>query len=278
MTKVTESSTYNLLSSELKNIFSPALGRKVTVEILIPAAVPGGSHLRLLVLNDGQDNPSVGVGQTYSKLLEANAVNQVVIVAVHAADRLQEYGLEGRLDYLKRGGRSTAYAHFITQELFPYLMHTYPISLQPEHRAVAGYSLGGLSALSLAWHYPQIFGKVGVFSGSLWWRSRDSNHRFFNEKTDRLAHSMIRKGRLRPGMQFWFQTGSNDETSDRNKNGVIDSIDDTLDLIVELTKKGYRPYRDIVYFEMEGGEHNPRTWRKAFPQFLKWAFPSDSPI
>ena len=59
---------------------------------------------------------------------------------------------------------------------------------------------------------------------------------------------------------------------DRNKNGVIDSIEDTLDLIAELTKKGYRPFQDIQYYEMKDGKHNLETWAEAMPVFLQWAF------
>jgi enterochelin esterase-like enzyme len=70
-------------------------------------------------------------------------------------------------------------------------------------------------------------------------------------------------------LKFWFQTGTNDETDDRNKNGIIDSIDDTTDLIKLLKGKGYA---DIVYREVEGGEHNPKTWGEVLPDFLIWAF------
>ena len=40
-----------------------------------------------------------------------------------------------------------------------------------------------------------------------------------------------KKWRYFPGLKFFFQCGNMDETMDRNKNGIIDSIDDTLDLI-----------------------------------------------
>ncbi len=85
-------------------------------------------------------------------------------------------------------------------------------------------------------------------------------------------HAEVRRGIYKPGMRFWFEAGTHDELSDRNRNGVIDAIDDTLDLIVELVHKGYRPFHDIEYVEVEGGEHNQRTWAKAMPEFLKWAF------
>jgi iron(III)-enterobactin esterase len=77
---------------------------------------------------------------------------------------------------------------------------------------------------------------------------------------------------FKKGMQFWVEAGTNDETSDRNNNGIIDAIDDTLDLIKELEKKGYKNTQDIVYEEVKGGEHNANTWKKIVPNFLIWSF------
>jgi hypothetical protein len=62
-----------------------------------------------------------------------------------------------------------------------------------------------------------------------------------------------------------------DETMDRNNNGIIDSIDDTLDLIKELERKGYRK-EDITYLEFANGKHDIPTWAKAMPEFLKWGW------
>ena len=56
-------------------------------------------------------------------------------------------------------------------------------------------------------------------------------------------HKLIREGDYKPGLQFYFTTGSLDEKMDRNNNGIIDSIDDTLGLIEELEKKGYQNRR-----------------------------------
>jgi hypothetical protein len=85
-------------------------------------------------------------------------------------------------------------------------------------------------------------------------------------------HQEIRHGKKKENLKFWLQTGALDEMGDRNKNGIIDSIDDTLDLIAELTKKGYRPFHDIQYYEMKDGKHNLETWAEAMPVFLQWAF------
>jgi hypothetical protein len=48
-----------------------------------------------------------------------------------------------------------------------------------------------------------------------------------------------------------------------------------LDLVKELAHKGYDPASDIYYLEMEDGSHDVPTWGRAFPVFLKWAFPEN---
>ena len=85
-------------------------------------------------------------------------------------------------------------------------------------------------------------------------------------------HNQIQDGQFVPGMKFYFECGTADETEDRNGNGVIDSIDDTKDLIDTLIKKGYDPDSDICYHEIAGGKHNIDTWALAFPDFLQWGF------
>lgn len=259
-------------SEKLTGIYTKLLNRDVDVELFLPPGHSSGKKYPLLVLNDGQDNEAVKVKEALEKLTSKGLLHEVIVAGIKAGDRMQEYGVAAKADYLKRGKKSKAYERYIITELMPYLMYQYPVDPSPTQHAIAGYSLGGLSALSLAWNHAKIFTKVGVFSGALWWRKRDSKSRFYSDARDRIMHTIIRNGRFKPGMKFWFQTGTLDERSDRNKNGVIDAIDDTLDMIVELTKKGYRPFHDIQYLEIKEGKHNTETWAQAMPEFLVWAF------
>jgi len=128
-----------------------------------------------------------------------------------------------------------------------------------------------LAALDIAWNNPALFDKVGAFSGSFWWRSKDLKDGYLDDQ-DRIMHKIIRQKQHRPDLKFWFQTGTNDETADRNQNGIIDSMDDTVDLIRTLESKGYNRSEDIQYVEMINGKHNVETWAKAMPKFLRWAF------
>ena|SRR5436190_14916015 len=263
---------FSYVSEKLKGIYTKLLQRNVEVEIMTPPQIDSGKSYPLLILNDGQDSEAVKVRETVSALVDSRAIPEIIVVGVMAADRMQEYGVGSRGDYFGRGKLAKAYSQYIVEELFPYLCYRYPVSKSSADRAIAGYSLGGLSAIDIAWRHPDIFSKVGVFSGSFWWRKRDTKSIFYSDYRDRLMHLQVRRGKFKPGMKFWFQTGTLDEASDRNKNGVIDSIDDTMDLITELARKGYRPFHDIQYLEIKDGKHNQETWAKAMPQFLEWAF------
>jgi enterochelin esterase-like enzyme len=260
-------------SEKITGIHSKLLERDVDVELLLPVGFDSLSKkYPLLLLNDGQDNEKVRILETVDKLTKAGTIQEIIVAAVTAGDRLQEYGVASKLDYKHRGSKAKTYSSYLIEHLIPYLAYRYPIDTTPSVNAIAGYSMGGLSALDIAWNNPEVFKKVGIFSGSLWWRKRDTKSVFYSDQRDRIMHQHIRKGKFKPGMQFWFQTGTEDEYSDRNGNGIIDSIDDTLDLIAELTKKGYRPFKEIQYYEMPGGKHDTETWAQAMPEFLKWAF------
>ena len=263
---------YLYRSEKLTGIYTKILQRNVEVEIFSPPELDKTKTYPLLVLNDGQDSEGVKIKSTVERLVHEKAIPEIILAGITAGDRMQEYGVSYRHDYHGRGKQAKAYSDFVIKELIPYLQYRYPISTAMHERAIAGYSLGGLSAMDIAWNNPNQFGKVGVFSGSFWWRKRDAGSFFYSDYRDRLMHLQVRRSRLKPGLKFWFQTGTLDENSDRNKNGVIDSIDDTLDLISELTRKGYRPFHDIQYLEIKDGRHNQDTWAEAMPHFLNWAF------
>ncbi|MEZ0538785.1 alpha/beta hydrolase [Fibrella arboris] len=260
------------------SIVSVPLNRTVQLTIILPPHyVETGPRYPVLYLNDGQDLPRLHLSDVLDSLYKAQAIRPFVLVAMHAnVDRIQEYGTAARADYMKRGSKAGAYSNFVLTELLPYIRKRYYVSAEPARNAIAGFSLGGLSAFDLGFHHPDQFSRVGVFSGSFWWRKKQFSSAY-DDDTDRIMHSLIRESTIKPAVRFWLQTGTNDETSDRNNNGVIDSIDDTLDIIKELEKKGFQREsngqpNDIRYVEVPGGEHNQRTWSEIMPNFLIWAF------
>ncbi|MBA2500410.1 MAG: esterase [Chitinophagaceae bacterium] len=253
-------------------IISTFLKRNVLIHVFLPKDYPGIKNMPLLLINDGQNMEEVGLEKILHGLFQTKEINPICCVAIEAgADRKREYGVAGVPDYLGFGNKAGFYVSFIMQELLPFLQETYP-EITFTQKSFAGFSLGGLSALDIVWHYPEVFKIAGVFSGSLWWRSMDAKDIKYNDDQHRIMHNQIRKGKHYPGTKFFFQCGNMDETQDRNNNGIIDSIDDTQDLIRDLESKGYDKNKDIFYYEMPDGRHDMASWGKAFPVFLKWGF------
>lgn len=223
----------------------------------------------LLVFNDGQDLVAMKFENILAELQSRNPLKPFVIAGIRCGtNRLQEYGVCGRPDALKRGSKADAYCSFLLDECLPEIQAKTGISTFAE-TVIAGFSLGGLSAFDLAWNHPEVFQKAGVFSGSFWWRSKELNKGYTD--ADRIAHAMVRETEQKPAVKFWFEAGTLDEKSDRNKNGIIDSVEDTTDLMGELYAKGFKPFSEISYYEMVGGRHDVFTWAKAMPRFLCWA-------
>lgn len=248
------------------------LKRETTIDFFLPKNVEDPSSLNLLLINDGQDMEALGLETILSGLYARHAISPLLCAAVHAGkERKKEYGIANHPDYLGRGNKADRYTSFIMEELLPFIKTNYAIESFRE-KAFAGFSLGGLTALDIVWNHPDEFKKAGIFSGSLWWRSLDQSEEGYDDDKHRIMQQQVRKSVYKPGLKFFFQCGNMDETMDRNNNGIIDSIDDTLDLIHELEAKGYDREKDIYYLEMPDGKHDVHTWSRAMPQFLKWGW------
>lgn len=244
------------------------LQRDVRLDVYLPPYYYEDQHRQypFVLFNDGQDLPGMRTRARLEDLYQRQAIPPAILVGIYAGDRPREYATAGRLDYRGRGDRAAAYERFVRAELLPFLHRRYRLS----HDAhFAGFSLGGLSAFDIVWRNPGLFRTAGVFSGALWWRSKP--FRADQPDADRILHTTIANAQYQPGLRFWFQAGTEDETSDRNQNGVIDAIDDTLDLMRRLEQLGYHPQRDMHYREVAGGRHEPATWAEVLPEFLVWA-------
>jgi enterochelin esterase-like enzyme len=246
-------------------------GQSMLREDGTPASGPGGNPA-LLLINDGQDLERLGLAAILDELYGRGHINPLFCVGIHAgADRKMEYGTAGVPDYQGRGARAGEYSRFVFEELLPVVHERSGIDYFAE-KAFAGFSLGALSAMDIVWSNPAEFSKAGLFSGSFWWRTKDREDGSYQDETDRIMHRRVRESAFRPGLRFYFECGTQDEGEDRNGNGVIDSIDDTQDLIRELVLKGYEPNSDIQYTEIEGGRHDVETWARAMPDFLEWGW------
>lgn len=257
------------------HFFSKNLNRKVLFRFVAPGNYKrSNAPFPVLLMNDGQDYGAMNLEKTLIQAFADKNLNSFCYVGIDCnADRMNEYGISSSPDFKNRGKRALSYSKFIIEEFIPFLKAEFTLSENHQDWVYCGMSLGGLSAFDIMYNHPGRFGKVGVFSGSFWWRKKPYVK---GDKLDRsrIILDVIKDRAYISGQKFWLQCGTADEIADRNNNGVIDAIDDTKDVIKELEKKGYSYPGDITYVEIKDGKHNLPTWGFAFPDFLKWAFGS----
>jgi len=254
----------------------------------------------VLYANDGQDMPAVGLQSTLAALYREHAIQPLIVVAIDMLhDRASGYGLsDWRRGQSVVGGsvigpiglKAADYSSWVADTLVPYVDAHYRTRTEVRSRAVMGWSLGALNAFNLGWEYPQVFGTVGAMSPSFW-LAADRGDAAAVQRS-RLAQAMVDRGPKRVGLKWWFAAGTAEETNDRDRDGVIDVVDDLHDLVngyrgdgVQLGGLRQLGYRigggdrrdsDVSVFLLPGGHHQQASWAKMLPVFLRWSFPPES--
>ena len=261
-------------SSKIKqtndDIYSRHLQKHIHLTIISTPAPGDRNSFNLLLLNDGQDMDKLRVKQIVDSLYKKKMIQPLVIVGIEALNRADEYGVAGYTDYQKNGASAEKYDDFIDDELYPFVKKMSGVR-KFKSITIAGCSLGGIAALDFAWDHADKIDKVGIFSGSFWLRDKDAKDASYSDDKDRIMINKIRSSRKRPHLKYWFYAGDNEETADRDKDGIIDVVDDTKDVIELIKKKNVSGPGDIIYTEVKEGKHDYDSWSAVFPQFLIWA-------
>ena len=249
--------------------------------LTIPDIVVNMSY-KVLYVNDGQDFTALNFKNILANLYSSRTIEKIIVVGIDATgNRLNEYGTIDSNGHSvvcfssagQIGNKAKEYTAFLTEEVMPYINKNFRSQTGAENTAIMGSSLGGLSAFNIAWMKPTLFGRVGAFSGSFWWRGYAGNNPTGEQiNQSRIMQYLVKLSTKRAGMKFWFEAGTNDETGDRDGDGIIDAIDDTKDLMLALKTLGYVENQDYVYVQVGGGQHNQLTWSQVLDDFLIWCY------
>jgi len=252
-------------------LYSRHLQRHVKLTIISTPMPDDKSQLNLLLINDGQDLKQFRIKEIVDSLYRKKAIQPLLVVGIHAGDRMKEYGVAGIPDYKNNGDKADKYAAFIDDELYAFAKKKAGVR-KFKSVVIAGSSLGGLTAFDIAWNNADKIDKVGVFSGSFWWRDKDAAAPDYSDDKDRIIINKIRSSKKKPHLQYWFYAGGKEEDGDRDKDGIIDVVDDTRDLIALIKTKNVCSPDDIIYKEYASGKHEYSSWSVQLPSFLLWAF------
>ena len=228
-------------------IHSEAFGEKRGGLIYKPARFRRSRRYPLIVVHDGSDYLRYASMKTVlDNLIHHLAIPDVLVCFSDSPDRLKEYANDER------------HARYIAEELVPHLEEVLPLEGRPQSRCLMGASFGGVAALSTAWRYPGMFGRLLLQSGSFAFTDIGEGNRrgplfdpvvaFMNE---------LRKD-LTPISERLFVSC-----------GVYESlIYENRSLVPLLSQSGM----EVRFVEARDG-HNWENWRDRSREGLSWLFP-----
>ncbi|MGL4555545.1 MAG: alpha/beta hydrolase [Gemmataceae bacterium] len=241
--------------------------RRLTVHLPPGYADDRDRFYPVLYLHDGQNlfDPARATfgktwraGETADRLARAGRIRPVILVGIdNTADRLSEYGWWPESEH-RTEGRGEAYARFVMEEVKPFIDRTYRTEPGRADTAVAGASMGGLIALTMAWKFTAQVGLCGVLSPSLWW----ARCRVLDELED--DHGWMKRVRL------WMCIGSREGR--RLRGHLTPHINHCRRLVETLDAAGLVPGRNYLYTEVAGGQHDEDAWARRFDKVLLYLF------
>jgi len=153
----------------------PHLGATRKISALIPYDYYNTEKkYPVLYLQDGQNlfNPDAPYGdwaidKSMGKMA-SSGLKDIIIVAIDHGEneRIKEYL---PYNHPKFGhGKGKFYIQFMKEKLIPYINTHYRTFTDYQHTGIGGSSMGGLISLYAGLMEPEVFGKLMIFSPSLW--------------------------------------------------------------------------------------------------------------
>ncbi len=230
----------------------PQLGRSRRIWLYLPEAYASNKKKRypVLYMQDGQnlfDDVNAAYGEWgVDECLDSTIKNGrpacIVVGVDNGPKRMNEYNPDDHEKFGKGEGRQ--YVEFIANTLKPYIDGHYRTLPAKENTLIAGSSMGGLISLYAMLQYPDVFGKAGIFSPSIW--AADT----MDSLTDAVAGKL--KGKL-----FFYMGGQEGETF----------VNDMIRIQEKIGKKSGAMIYSVID---KDGMHNEEAWRKWFPVFYNW--------
>jgi predicted alpha/beta superfamily hydrolase len=235
-------------------VWSPQLSNKRQILVQLPAGYDyGDQRYPVIYMQDGQNlfDPATSYAGDWHAGAALDALEREGLAAILVGipnmgeRRPAEYSPfhEARLG----GGEGDVYLDFIGSTLKPLIDRDFRTLPEREHTAIAGSSLGGLISLYAFFARPDIFGRAGVISPSLWF-ARGAIFRY------------LRRQPFVPG-RIWLDAG------DQEEGNMLANARRLRDL---LTAKGYHPGVNLHYLEAAGAGHNEAAWAARLPAVLRF--------
>jgi predicted alpha/beta superfamily hydrolase len=242
----------------------PQLGRTRRIWLYLPPDYATSTKTYpVLYMHDGQnlfDNLTSfsgewGVDEALDQL-QAQGDWGCIVVGIDngGAARLDEYSPYVNPQY--GGGQGDQYVDFLVNTLKPYIDQHYRTRPDRLSTGVMGSSMGGLISLYAALKRPDVFGRSGVFSPSLW----------FNRRIYSYARAAVPQ---RPDTRMYLLSGGRESaTQARDQRLMVDT----------LAAAGFRVGTELDSVIKSDGQHAEWFWKREFPAAYQWLFAGTGPL
>jgi enterochelin esterase family protein len=229
---------------------SATLGRTRRMHIYLPPGYESGnSSYPVLFLLHGAgdcDDSWTSVGRAnfiLDNLIAAGQAKPMIIVMP-----MGHVSAHFDMNTMRASATSDPFIADLMNDVIPFVEHHYRVVADPEHRAIAGLSMGGMQTLNAVIAHPGYFSYVGVFSSGWFGGTR--------EQVEQANLASLQSPEKKAVKLFWFSSGKLDI-----------ALPNTGPAIEMLKKYGYNPE-----FHESEGFHEWNNWRDYLHEFAPLLF------
>lgn len=257
------------LSGEFEKIEgfeSKTLRNKRNLTIYLPPSYKTELKKRFCVIymHDGQNvfngmtsfipNQEWRADEAAECLITAGLIEPIIIVGIDNAggDRGNEYlPTQIRMGNQTAGGKADLYGKFLIEEVMPMINSKFRTKTGPESTGMVGSSFGGVVTSYLGITHPDVFGRLGIVSPSVW---------VDNRCLLKMVKPLDRKSKRQ---RVWIDMGT--------KEGA-NSVKDATDLFQSYIQAGFKANNEVSLVIEPGAEHNELSWSRRMMAILIYLF------
>lgn len=245
--------TVHLISEKFE---IPQLNKKRKVWALLPHDYEESSeHYPVMYLQDAQnlfnEQAQFGNWEIDKKLavMAEYKIGKIIVIAIEHADkeRINEYNVGNTV---LGAGQGKKYIRFLTDTLKPFIDSQFRTKPEREFTGIGGSSMGGLVSIFSGIMYPEVFGKLMIFSPSLW-------------VVPKIKLSFLDMEEPKNTRIYLYAGGDESETMidhvKKFKNRLLkrETLKDTMKVHLSIN---------------EQGKHSEIYWSDEFPKAIEWLF------
>ena len=234
----------------------PQLNRKRKIWALLPYDYDTSTdQYPVMYLQDAQnlfnEEAQFGNWEIDKKLavMSEYKIGNIIIIAIEHAehDRIKEYNVGNTV---LGAGEGKKYIRFITDTLKPFVDKKFRTKIEREFTGIGGSSMGGLVSVFSGLMYPEVYGRLMIFSPSLWVVPKmDFSKMDFSEPGD---------------TKIYLYAGGDESATmikhvKRFKNTMLKS------------EYGADKMKINLSINMQG-KHSETYWSDEFPKAIEWLF------